>query len=384
MQDNVLISVIVTIYNVKKYLERCLDSIISQTYKNLEIILIDDGSYDGSEMLCDNYLAKDERIRVLHKKNGGLVAARKSGVAMATGELVAYVDADDWIDADFYERLMEVYGRNHADVVMGACIKETEVKHIPLDNFLNEGYYDRQAMIEQVFPRMLYAGEFYKFGIQQYLWNKLYKRELLLEAQMKVDNNILNGEDVVCLYPLLLEANSIEITNIHGYHYWIHTDSTTAKLNEDYPYDVYPVYKFLDDVFKKSSYENMLKRQLVMYYTHMTIMSARYLMGMNFTVESQYRYNFPFEKVTMHSRVLLLMHGAMGREYLQQLQRTGMYHLVGSMEVSKKNYELSVIRKECEELKPDVIVVGSESILTDNNLLLELSNMLETCGCKCV
>lgn len=384
MQDNVLISVIVTIYNVKKYLERCLDSIMNQTYKNLEIILVDDGSFDGSEAICDKYKEKDKRIKVLHKVNGGLVAARKSGVAMATGVLVAYVDADDWIDEDFYEKLIEVYHRNKADVILGACIKETETKHIPLDNNLHEGYYDRQAMVEQIFPYMLYTGEFYKFGVQQYLWNKLYKRELLLEAQMKVDDKILNGEDVVCLYPLLLEANSIEITNIHGYHYWIHTGSTTAKLNENYPYDVYPVYQFLDNVFKKSPYEHMLKRQLVMYYTHMTIMSARYLMGMNFTVASQYRYVFPFEKISVHSRVFLLTHGVMGREYLQQLQRTGLYQFAGTMDVSKKNFEMDVIKKKIEESHPDVVVVGNEQILSDSDLLDKLHAMAEACGCRIV
>ena len=145
MQYEILLSVIVTVYNIESYLGDCLDSIINQTYKKLEIILIDDGSCDKSGNICDEYALRDMRIKVLHKENEGLVAARKSGIVMATGELVAYVDGDDWLETDYYEKLINLYKKNNADVVMSGCIKETVKKQVFLENNLSEGYYEKSS-----------------------------------------------------------------------------------------------------------------------------------------------------------------------------------------------------------------------------------------------
>lgn len=103
---NPLISVIVPIYNVEKYLVRCVDSIVNQTYKNLEIILVDDGSPDRCPQMCDDYAEKDSRIKVVHKKNGGLSDARNAGMAVATGEYISFIDSDDWIETSMFELLL--------------------------------------------------------------------------------------------------------------------------------------------------------------------------------------------------------------------------------------------------------------------------------------
>lgn len=106
-QTNPKLSVIVPIYNVEPYLRQCLDSIVNQTYRNLEIILVDDGSPDNCGAICDEYAEKDERIFVVHKQNGGLSAARNDGIARATGEWITFVDSDDWCDTDYYEQLFK-------------------------------------------------------------------------------------------------------------------------------------------------------------------------------------------------------------------------------------------------------------------------------------
>ena len=102
--NQIKISIIVPVYNVENYIHRCLDSLMDQTYKNLEIILVDDGSTDSSGIICDEYSKKDRRIQVIHKKNGGLVSARKAGILLATGEYSTYVDSDDWIEDSAYEK----------------------------------------------------------------------------------------------------------------------------------------------------------------------------------------------------------------------------------------------------------------------------------------
>ncbi len=114
---NQKISVIVPIYKVENYLHRCVDSIINQTYTNLEIILVDDGSPDNCPMICDKYVKKDSRIRVIHKKNGGLSDARNAGINIATGEYIGFVDSDDYISLHFYQRLMNVMKVSDSDIV---------------------------------------------------------------------------------------------------------------------------------------------------------------------------------------------------------------------------------------------------------------------------
>ena len=118
-----LLSVIVPIYNVEDYLNRCVDSIINQTYKNLEIILVDDGSPDNCPQMCDDYAKKDSRIRVVHKENGGLSDARNAGMKVATGEYVSFIDSDDYISLDFYETLFQTMVDNDSDIVECSVVK---------------------------------------------------------------------------------------------------------------------------------------------------------------------------------------------------------------------------------------------------------------------
>ena len=120
-----LISVIVPVYNVEKYLDKCVQSIVNQTYKNLEIILVDDGSTDHCPALCDEWAKKDERIQVIHKKNGGLSSARNTAIDVISGEYVIFVDSDDWIDLDMIASMLEFAETNDADIVSGGFYFES-------------------------------------------------------------------------------------------------------------------------------------------------------------------------------------------------------------------------------------------------------------------
>ena len=111
------ISVIVPIYNVEQYLRKCIDSIINQTYKNLEIILVDDGSWDNSPRICDEYAKRDNRIKVIHKKNGGLADARNTGLKMITGNYISFIDSDDYIEKTMYEKMIKVILKYNADII---------------------------------------------------------------------------------------------------------------------------------------------------------------------------------------------------------------------------------------------------------------------------
>lgn len=226
------LSIIVPVYNVGSFLNTCIDSILAQTFTDFELILVDDGSTDGSEKICDEYAEKDSRIKVIHKENKGVVSARKTGLLAATGKYAGYVDGDDYIEPEMYEKMFFYMQKYDCDIVM--CDIEHENKALPLSSGgtridIEGGYYDRKALCEKIFPNMIYAGDFYSFGIYPVIWNKLYKREKLLDFQLAVDENIRTGEDAACVYPYVWSCNSLYfIKNMSLYHYR-HSHSQMTK-----------------------------------------------------------------------------------------------------------------------------------------------------------
>ena len=142
-----LLTVIVPVYNVERYLVQCVDSIINQTYKELEIILVDDGSTDASGRICDEYATKDQRIKVIHKVNGGLVSARKAGLTVANGNFIAFVDSDDWIDADMYEQLLGEMIQSDSDILASGFYKEYGEKASVVYDGMATGVYTRDSQI---------------------------------------------------------------------------------------------------------------------------------------------------------------------------------------------------------------------------------------------
>ena len=213
------VSVILTVYNQEMYLRQCLDSILGQTLREIEIILIDDGSVDGSAKICDVYALRDNRVKVIHKHNEGAVAARKDGLRLAEGKYIAYVDCDDWIELDMYERLHDSAKEADADVVVSDRWLELNEESVPMHNSISKGLYEGQALKDDLYPKLLCNGEFFHWGIYPSLCDKLFLRERLLPIQMAVDNKLTIGDDTSCVLPCLLEAERIVVLNDCFYHY---------------------------------------------------------------------------------------------------------------------------------------------------------------------
>lgn len=211
------ISVIIPIYNMQEYLDKCISSVIHQTYDNLEIILVDDGSGDQSLAICRKYQKSDKRIRVIHKENGGLVSARKEGIEKATGEYITFVDADDWIDENAYEKILD--GTEKVDVIAYGLIEEYGHKQISRRNNFSAGRYEGSRLRKEVVPKMLYRGKFFEFGILPNLVCKLIKRSLLQSCCRKINNRVTIGEDADFTYHVMLEAKSLYMKDISPYHY---------------------------------------------------------------------------------------------------------------------------------------------------------------------
>lgn len=260
-----MISVIVPIYNSEKYIAVCLDSILAQTYRDLEIILVDDGSTDDSMLICNSYALKDNRIRMIRQENGGSTKARKTGLEAARGEYISFVDSDDWLEDCFYERLYELLLENKADMVVSGCWVESGDERKVLTNRFEEGLYKDRDLQEVIYPQMMYYrdGSFFSWGILPYLWNKLFKREVIETCIYQMDSRIYDGEDVACVFDACLRANSIYMDNHAYYHYRIHENSIcTMERGENYFVNAVRLHKYLKELFLNANNSDILLEQL--------------------------------------------------------------------------------------------------------------------------
>lgn len=254
-----MVSIIVPVFNTESCLDRCILSILAQTYREFEVILVDDGSTDGSSQLCDFYGKRDSRVKVIHKKNEGLVSARKAGIMAARGEYVGFVDGDDWIEPLMYERLIGSAVKYQADMVLGGSIEDVGGQTMHKTNRLKPGLYDDESLQKELYPYMLCAGNFFCMGVQPYIWNKLMRRELAYPNIMAVDAGIRVGEDVAAIMPMLFQAKRVIITDYCDYHYCARSTSMIwERGNEEKEWNELGIlYRFLQSTLSKYSKYNL-------------------------------------------------------------------------------------------------------------------------------
>lgn len=220
------LSVIVPVYNTEKYLRECIDSILAQTFTDFELILVDDGSTDGSGTICDEYAKQDERIQVIHQENGGVTRARKNGAAVSKGDYVTYVDSDDWIDLDSYCNMMSHIEKHYADIGIFAITREKKHPTV-VGNSVALGFFSKERLLTTVYPRMLFDYSTNSSGIIMSLCNKIIRRDLLLNAINVIPDSITYGEDAISGYLCMLNASSAYICNQPFYHYRDNPDSAS-------------------------------------------------------------------------------------------------------------------------------------------------------------
>lgn len=216
-----LLSVIVPVYKVEAYLDRCVDSIVGQTYDNLEIILVDDGSPDRSGEICDKWAAKDGRVKVIHKENGGLSDARNAGVKTATGDLISFIDSDDWIEPFFFEKLSKTIIDDDCDIV-GCEYRICDETNIHNDkNDINEN-----SISVQNFDRVSAMSNLIDNRIQQVVWNKLYKKSVIDGIPFEKGKY---HEDEFWSYQVFARVNKYAAIDYVGYCYFQRSDSIMGE-----------------------------------------------------------------------------------------------------------------------------------------------------------
>lgn len=216
--DTAKISIIVPVYKVEPYLRKCLDSILDQTYQNLEILLVDDGSPDNCPAICDEYAARDPRVQVIHQENGGLSAARNAALKLATGEYLGFVDSDDWIEPEMFETLLRALQTTRSDIAV--CGRYEENK-------------DRQTACvcpeAQVLDREQALGLLLQNDkVQNLVWDKLYRRELFQDIWFPEGKTF---EDMAVMHWLFLRARQVAFVPKAMYHYLQRADSIVGDTS---------------------------------------------------------------------------------------------------------------------------------------------------------
>lgn len=256
------ISIIVAIYNVEKYIEECIESIQKQSLKDIQIILVDDGSTDNSLKICKRLAEKDARIELVHQENKGLVAARKRGLTVARGKYIGYVDGDDFAEPDMYEKMYQMLEKEDADILAVGYKRDFNGELDIVSNEIPSGVYQGKQLA-QIYSRMLFDGNYFTSGIIPSVWSKLFKKELLEVSQMRVDDAIRMGEDAACTYPALLSAKKVMIDNSNcSYHYRYVANSMTATIDRKYFERASKLFEVLENSFGR---DEILQRQLEYY-----------------------------------------------------------------------------------------------------------------------
>lgn len=256
LMDNPLVSIIVPVYNVEKYLRKCLDSITNQTYQNIEIILVDDGSKDSSGQICDEYASKDSRIRVIHKENQGVALARITGFDDSKGDLITFVDADDYVDTQYVQKMIFPFQQYAIDL----CICQNSIDNkgnIYIHKRSIHGFINKEKISSVISTRYLWDKSIYSAGLPIFLVTKMIKRKYVLHA-LEQGIGLWWGEDQVASFYILSHINTMFVLDEPLYYYVKHEGQATKVYNTSLWFNQFECWRR----YKRIDKDNLLKTQL--------------------------------------------------------------------------------------------------------------------------
>lgn len=225
------VSIIVPIYNAEKKIEKSINSLINQSYKNIEIILIDDGSTDESLEICEKLKNKDDRIKVYSKKNGGVSSARNYGISKSNGKYICFVDSDDTVENDFCEILVKKIEKDNSDL---SCCYYNVINNDNMDK-ITKNIYKNNSDNKYIMIFKNYKG---------FLWNKLYKKDIIDKYNLKLNEDISMCEDLLFNFQYLEKCNKVSYCNESAYNYFTNDNSLSKGLNMNW-FDILYVYNYI-------------------------------------------------------------------------------------------------------------------------------------------
>lgn len=322
--ENMLISIVIPVYNVEKYLKTCIESVLDQTYRDIEIILVDDGSTDSSGSICDEYAKKDSRITVIHKKNRGLGLARNSGMELVKGSFVTFLDSDDYISSTNIQELAEIVEKEGADTVLGGFSRVDVDGNVLAKEAYDFKIYSDKEVQSNFFPRLMGSSPTHKDSIRPSVWNSMYSMDIIRK------NNILfksereyAAEDIVFDIEYYRYAQKVVTISTASYNYRVTPGSLTQKYRPDrFDKSVF-LYKYIFARLKELGYSGNASvraaRQLFV-YTRMAIKQEVICRDRKFSEKyKQIRRiindkflrsvisNYPVEKLSLQPKVFLYL-----------------------------------------------------------------------------
>lgn len=354
-----MISVIVPVYNVESYLDECIESIRRQTYRNLQIILIDDGSTDFSGKICDEYALKDDRIEVFHQKNQGLVVARKQGLKIAKGEYIGFVDGDDYIEPQMYETLLLELEKAQADMVH-ACFWQNNCEKCGTEKEVIE--LDEDGRREELFKRFINRKN---HVMTASIWSKLFNERLIREAYALVEDDVSYGEDVVCICAVILMAKKICTLDKALYHYRVREDSISHSISIEIFKKTIRVYFNICDILAKFNRFEELKEEMDVFLVKHLLFGMRKMKQYEFPVQKFY---FPVPEKLQNKKVLLYGAGEVGRDFYAQISRYTECEVVAWVDAHPENFHYSYVKvyglDSLDDTQFDILLIAVKNELT--------------------
>lgn len=333
----VKVSVIVPVYNIKNCIEKCVQSIRKQTYTNIEILLVNDGSTDGSDMICREHSKIDSRIKIIDKENGGLVSARKAGICHAAGDYILNVDGDDWIEEKMIEVLVSKAEKTNADIITSGYYREHSKSIAKITDSIDEGVYSTDEEKCYLYQHMIFNGKVEKRGIIPSIWNKLIRTDLLKEVYLYESNDMNIGEDAASVYSCCALADKIVVTHNVLYHYVVRLDSIMHTKDSCYLRNVNELYLFMRENFDKSKFKDILREQLDLLIMQYCIWGTNYMLDINPKFVIPY-YNFPTKELSNGNRLVIYGAGRVGQSFYKQFIADENYRVVGWVDQKYKQY----------------------------------------------
>lgn len=375
MELSDLISIIIPVYNLEAYVRECIESIQRQTYKNIEIIIVDDGSTDNTIPICEEMASKDIRINFIKQNHLGVVTARGRGVKESKGKYIMFVDGDDWIEPNMAERLLE--NMKDVDIVCSGMFDEVEPnKVVKKVDKLKKGVSD----IDYILKNMVFEEKSdYLHPLSVSQWNKLYKGEIVKNVYSDLDSSITYGEDSVFLYKYLLKCKSAKILDECFYHYRFRENSVVNSINKKILIDATRIYISLENDFKNHKLKDRLLFQLEKWITNYVGNAINNDIGF-----SQY-YGFPRfiidTKNLYGKKIILYGAGNMGKDAYRQFLEFG-YDVVlwvdKNWEVYNKEGKNIVSIDDIGKVEYDVIFIA----ISDEEVVGEVKKELISKGIK--
>lgn len=333
-------------------MRQCLDSLVNQTLQELEIICVDDGSTDGSAGILDEYAALHSRIKVIHKENGGVVSARKSGEAAAKGEYIGYVDSDDWTDPEMYQQLYDCITNNKAELVASGYYLEGNYTSELYDG-AEDGFYGEEN-IENLRENTIYCMPKKDVGLRASLCCKLFSKRLLERIRFQVPADIHMSEDKMQMLACILECRSAYVLKKAYYHYRINQTSSTHSANPSYLLCMDKVYQYIRKLYSHPNFTAAMRQQAELYMIEMLLAGINPRLGFQ-TRNLLWFDPYWLESIPAGSRIVLYGSGEAGRKYRMQLLAKECHIYAGCIDF------------EYEKLKDEVLQIQSPAMLPSMN-----------------